>query len=371
MTNKILLLSAYDARSHKIWRQRLARMFPDIDWTQLALPPRNFNWRIRGNSLHWAFNNRDDLTANYDLLIATSMVDLSSLRGLVPELCELPTILYFHENQFAYPGNTQREENIEPLLVPIYSALCADKIVFNSNFNRETFLEGVRSLLNKLPDKIPNCVLKKLEDSLVTPVPVSISNHRIIDSKTTNCLEVVWNHRWEYDKGPGLLLEVANLLSTSGSAIRLHIFGECFRQVPKEFDQIRDLLQEHANNLAIESGQFGYIEDEASYHGLLASCDVVLSTALHDFQGLAIQEACFAGCTPLAPNCLVYPEYLPENLLYKRHESDEATAKLVLERLQQWLTLKQEDQALPKIELENYAAEKLRTNYKVLFELTN
>ena len=182
---------------------------------------------------------------------------------------------------------------------------------------------------------------------------------------------MVWNHRWEYDKGPVLLLEVANLLSTSGSAIRLHIVGECFRQVPKEFDQIRDLLQEHANNLAIESGQFGYIEDEASYHGLLASCDVVLSTALHDFQGLAIQEACFAGCTPLAPNCLVYPEYLPENLLYKRHESDEATAKLVLERLQQWLTLKQEDQALPKIELENYAAEKLRTNYKVLFEFAN
>jgi len=80
---------------------------------------------------------------------------------------------------------------------------------------------------------------------------------------------------------------------------------------------------------------------------------VVLSTARHDFQGLAIQEACFAGCTPLAPNRLVYPEYLPENLLYQRHESDEATAQLVLERLQQWLTLKQEGQALPKIELEN------------------
>ena len=371
MTKKILLLSAYDARSHKLWRNRLAQMFPDIDWTQLALPPRNFNWRIRGNSLHWAFNNRDELTANYDLLIATSMADLSSLRGLVPKLCELPTIVYFHENQFAYPGNRQREDNIEPLLVPIYSALCADKIIFNSIFNKETFLGGVRNLANKLPEKIPDCALKNLEDSLVIPVPISIPNHKSIDSKTSNCLEVVWNHRWEYDKGPGLLLEIANLLSISKSPIRLHIVGENFRQVPKEFDQIRDLLRKHANNIDIETGEFGFIEDEVSYYRLLSSCDAVLSTALHDFQGLAIQEACFAGCTPLTPNHLVYPEYLPESFLYHRHESDETTAKLVMERLQQWLTLKQENKTLPKINLKNYSAEKLRMNYEALFEFAS
>ncbi|MDC0414664.1 DUF3524 domain-containing protein, partial [Gammaproteobacteria bacterium] len=112
MSYKILLLSAYDAMSHTIWRRRLAAMFPEHEWTQLALPPRHFNWRIRGNSLQWALNEQDALTQDYDLLIATSMVDLASLRGFVPSLSKIPTLLYFHENQFVYPeGNTQRSNN--------------------------------------------------------------------------------------------------------------------------------------------------------------------------------------------------------------------------------------------------------------------
>ena len=108
-----LLLSAYDARSHALWRYRIAEMTPEVSWLELTLPPRNFNWRIRSNSLHWAFNNRDELTDNYNFLLATSMVDLSSLRGFVPQLGCIPNIIYFHENQFAYPSNQQKIENIE------------------------------------------------------------------------------------------------------------------------------------------------------------------------------------------------------------------------------------------------------------------
>src|SRR5690606_35019293 len=83
---RILLLSAYDAASHKHWRQQLVTLFPGSHWTELVLPARYFSWRIRGNSLSWAFNHRQKLTDNYDLLIATSVCDLASLRGFVPEL---------------------------------------------------------------------------------------------------------------------------------------------------------------------------------------------------------------------------------------------------------------------------------------------
>ena len=100
MNYRILLLSAYDAMSHKMWRGRLLEMFPEHTWTQLVLPPRHFNWRIRGNSLQWALNEKDLLNQDYDLLIATSMVDLASLRGFIPSIAQLPTLLYFHENQF-------------------------------------------------------------------------------------------------------------------------------------------------------------------------------------------------------------------------------------------------------------------------------
>src|SRR5690606_31607509 len=56
---RILLLSAYDADSHRRWREGLVRELPQHAWTVLALPPRHFSWRIRGNALSWAFGERD------------------------------------------------------------------------------------------------------------------------------------------------------------------------------------------------------------------------------------------------------------------------------------------------------------------------
>src|SRR5690554_445672 len=98
---RILLLSAYDAVSHQYWRKGLVNALPEHDWTVLSLPARYFSWRIRGNSLSWAFGERERLQQPYDLVIATSMVDLTSLRGLVPSLARTPCVVYFHENQFA------------------------------------------------------------------------------------------------------------------------------------------------------------------------------------------------------------------------------------------------------------------------------
>ena len=97
---RILLLSAYDAQSHKYWRQGLVAQFPEHDWTQLVLPGRYFSWRIRGNSMQWALGERATLDQPYDLVIATSMVDLASLKGFVPNLATIPSMLYFNENQF-------------------------------------------------------------------------------------------------------------------------------------------------------------------------------------------------------------------------------------------------------------------------------
>ncbi|MFC6979090.1 tRNA-queuosine alpha-mannosyltransferase domain-containing protein [Microbulbifer taiwanensis] len=53
-----MLLSAYDADSHKRWRRGLVAAIPEWQWTQLTLPPRYFSWRIRGNSLSWGRGRR-------------------------------------------------------------------------------------------------------------------------------------------------------------------------------------------------------------------------------------------------------------------------------------------------------------------------
>jgi len=335
----------------------------------LTLPARHFNWTIRGNSLIWAFQESEILQQPYDLIVATSMVDLSSLRGLVPTLAFIPTVLYFHENQFAYPHGDQRLDNVEPQLVPLYAALCADRIVFNSHYNRDSFLVGAAELLRKLPDSLPAAIGSRLHNSQVIPVPVPTHTAPRAESPAQrDLLEVIWNHRWEYDKGINLLLALCMQIHTDGLPVRLHIAGEQFRKSPPEFTAIDSLLDQHAAALGHTRGQFGFVENPADYAALLARCDVVLSTALHDFQGLAIQEACVAGCTPLAPQALAYPEYLASAHLYPLAASNAATAAIICQRLQAWQSAKKQGIALPLQALDNYTDAHLQPRYAMLFE---
>jgi hypothetical protein len=142
---KIWLLSAYRADSHAAWADWLVSNHFSIEWHRLELPGRHFRWRIRGNPLSWL----DALPQQTpDLIIATSMVDLATLKGLHPRLANVPAYYYFHENQFAYPVSEQQVQSIEPQMVQLYGALTADRLLFNSAFNRDSFLDGVKSLLD-------------------------------------------------------------------------------------------------------------------------------------------------------------------------------------------------------------------------------
>jgi glycosyltransferase involved in cell wall biosynthesis len=54
--------------------------------------------------------------------------------------------------------------------------------------------------------------------------------------------------------------------------------------------------------------QFGWLESYADYQRLLGQSDVFISTAQHEFFGIAVMEGVAAGCRPLLPRSLVYPE---------------------------------------------------------------
>lgn len=328
---RILLLSAYDAVSHQYWHQGLRQAFPQWTWQLLSLPPRYFSWRVRGNSLSWAFQQAEVLNAPYDALICTSMVDLSALRGFVPSLATIPTLVYFHENQFAYPKSLQQFASVEPQLLSIYTALCADVCIFNSHFNRDTFIEGAQQLLRKLPDQVPRGLLDKLQDSQVLPVPLqaaAFSRPRSPAGK--DLLEVLWNHRWEYDKGPERLYQLLRLLLDKPLPLRITICGQQFRQAPQVFDAIARLAAEHPELIS----EFGFIADAQRYQQVLARADVALSTALHDFQGLAVLQAVAAGAYPLVPNRQVYPEFFPPQCLYAAEDDVAAEVEHLYGRLQ-------------------------------------
>lgn len=300
---RILLLSAYDAPSHLYWRQGLIDNLSEFTFTCLTLPPRHFNWRIRGNPLSWL--NSPELTAQYDLVVATSMVDLATLRGLVANLARTPCIYYCHENQFAYPESPRQSRPVEPLMVTLYGALACDALVFNSQWNLSSFLIGVNSFLKKMPDQIPVGIVAQLAaKAQVVPVPLKpaeccVKAQPPFTSK--NPLDVVWNHRWEFDKGPDLLLALVKALP-GDLPLRWHVLGQQFREHPPQFAAIGDMLEG-------QIGSWGFCADKQRYQALLAQSHVVVSTAWHDFQGLAILEAASLGAVPLVPAGLAYPQW--------------------------------------------------------------
>lgn len=309
---KVLLLSAYHADSHRLWLMGLMKHLPAIDWTVLSLPPRYFSWRIRGNSLSWALLEKATLEADYDVCVATSMTDLSALRGLVPKLARLPTAVYFHENQFAYPGSEQQREGVEPQILNLYTALAADKLLFNSDYNRDSFLAGSDHLLSRLPDFVPRAeVAARFLGAEVLPVGIDIQDTlpRLVSER----LSVLWNHRWEYDKGPDRLLALVKECDHHGLKLDFYIAGQQFRQQPEAFTAIQTILLDSAS---LELKQWGFVADPEDYQSLMATCDVVLSTAIHDFQGLSVLQAVAAGCTPLVPDRLCYPQWFASQYHY-------------------------------------------------------
>ena len=369
---KALLLSAYDAQSHGVWRKNLKTMFPNIEWVELLLPARYFPWRVRGNSLSWAFNHRHVLTDNYDLLLSTSMTDLSALRGFVPQICSIPSIVYYHENQFAYPSNPDplaRPVNmVEPQILSLYTALCADAVVFNSEYNRSSFLDGATALLKKLPDHVPEGLLRCIEQASIIPVPLSDDLFDDAPKRhDSDILEIVWNHRWEYDKGPQLLLAIVEQLIVRQLPFRLHLLGQRFRVAPPEFAQIQQLLDTYYANTGIVAGHCGFVERQEDYYQCLRDADVVLSTAAHDFQGLSVLEGCALGCAPLAPRRLVYPEYLPHECLFEDSTDLQESSKSAANTLQHWAMLKRAGQTLPSPVLDQFRQGKLQGEYQRLF----
>lgn len=367
---RILLLSAYDAESHKHWRELLVRSLPEYEWTVLALPGRFFSWRVRGNSLSWAFGQQDVLSQNFDLILATSMTDLSALRGMAPALANTPAIAYFHENQFAYPLSGREFNQVEPQVLNLYTALSADYILYNSEFNRRTMLEGVCQLLDKLPDQVPSGLPQRLQErSEVLPVPLAKDCFQQAVADITwdmipmaeRPLRIAWAARWEFDKGPQQLMAILTELESSGIDYRLALLGQRFRGSPKTFDNIAEQFSHRLD-------QFGYASSRQAYLAWLGRADIFLSTATHEFQGLSVLEAAAQQTYPLTPCRQAYPEIFGEQACYPdKHTDHGAEAKGAVARI---IAVREEmlrGGALP-VDVSKFSVKQLIPRYKEVFE---
>uniref|UniRef100_A0A8D0GUX6 tRNA-queuosine alpha-mannosyltransferase n=1 Tax=Sphenodon punctatus TaxID=8508 RepID=A0A8D0GUX6_SPHPU len=96
----ILLIEAFYGGSHK---QLVDLLQEEIEECILyTLPAKKWHWRARTAALY--FMQTVPVNANYRILFASSVLNLAELVALRPDLGKLKKVLYFHENQLAYPS---------------------------------------------------------------------------------------------------------------------------------------------------------------------------------------------------------------------------------------------------------------------------
>ena len=71
MAVHVLLLSAYDALSHRYWRKGMVDALSDHMFAVHTLPHRYFSWRFRGNPLTWSGIDFNVDEAPLDIIVTT------------------------------------------------------------------------------------------------------------------------------------------------------------------------------------------------------------------------------------------------------------------------------------------------------------
>lgn len=328
----IAYIEPFDGGSHAQFTRALTVM-PWAHWTALTLPARHWKWRMRGAASYFALQHAEQLGRRYDLLIVSAYLSLAELRGLVPALAAVPTVLYFHENQLAYPVQAGREDprDLHFGFTQLVSGLAATRLAFNSAHNRDSFLEEGARLLASMPDAVPADWIERLRSrSEVWPLPLSLPEVARFEDAAPSARGggplIVWNHRWEFDKGPAAFFAVLERLHAREVPFRLAVCGHRFRQVPPVFERAREALADRID-------QWGTLETREEYLSLLARAQLCVSTADHEFFGISMLEATHMGARPLVPDRLAYPEHFPPGLRY----ADDAELFETLERLcTQW-----------------------------------
>ncbi len=303
---RVALIEPYYGGSHRAWADGYAANSLN-DVMLVTHEARFWKWRMHGAHLTLA----EDVAAAFDeppdVVLASSMMNVAAFAGAARHsMGDAQIAVYFHESQFAYPlSPLDRPDQTYPM-VNWSSAAVAHLVIFNSEFHRTLFFEQVERFLRQFPDRRHTHLVESVgERSMVLPVGVDLQ--RIGPSTTTVSAGpplILWNQRWEHDKRPDEFVVLVEALLEEGLDFEVAVVGERFVSAPGSFDRLPGLFGDRLV-------AFGFLPDE-EYVDLLRRADIVVSTAEHEFFGMAIVEAMAAGAFPVLPNRLVYPERIPD-----------------------------------------------------------
>ena len=300
------------AAFHRSWTDRSRHQIETI-----GLAPRHWQWRMEASGWECARIVRD--TAPPHLIACSDYIDLPRLLGFLPAAWRrVPTLCYFHENQWCYPRGSDARDHVEEEeeqgsaardasygFSNALSAIRADVIVFNSEHHRTSFANAGKEQFRRLPKPNPvNEFEVAIARSHVIPPMPELANIEIgLGARREAPLRVAFPHRLESDKRPVAFARAVARCLEAGSQIEVILTGGRPASLRRE---IRDALGSIAP--VIENAM--YIESRTDYLDALRDADVVVSTAAHEFFGVAFAEAMAAGCAPLAPTRENYPALL-------------------------------------------------------------
>jgi glycosyltransferase involved in cell wall biosynthesis len=321
---RILVVEPYYGGSHKLFLNGLRR-FVKADYTLLSLPARKWKMRMQ-LAAPWFVDRISALKETercFDTVLFSSFIDVAVFKAMAPTIPgwnpDCRYLVYFHENQFAYPNILAAHTSHQFTAINFTTALAADSIAFNSHFNRSCFITHCLSYLRKATDMDLLHLSDDIEHKSRVLYPgldfsqIDEARGVLQDRSKNGPVLIIWNHRWEHDKNPEEFFEVLGKLQEAEIDFRLCILGQRFQVEPPCFQNARQELKNKISHI-------GYVENRADYCRLLVQGDIVVSTALHEFFGISVVEAVRAGCLPVLPNRLAYPELFGPEFIYQEGE---------------------------------------------------
>ena len=308
---KILLIEPFFGGSHRAWAEGFQR-FSSHEVELLTLSAHHWKWRMHGGAVTLArkFLQSD---SQPDLILVTDMLDLTTFLSLTrSRTAGIPVVLYFHENQLAYPWSPTDEDpkmgrDFHYVFINYVSALTADAIAFNSSYNRHSFLTELPKVLTRFPDHQETANVSMIKaNSRVLPLGLDLKSLDVgkaaMKESTDGGPLILWNHRWEHDKNPESFFRILFRLKDEGMPFRLAVLGEQFPKQPAIFAQAKAHLSDHILH-------WGFVNNSTEYARWLWKADILPVTTIHDFFGISVIEAMYCECLPILPNRLAYPEH--------------------------------------------------------------
>ncbi|XP_057600685.1 glycosyltransferase-like domain-containing protein 1 isoform X5 [Hippopotamus amphibius kiboko] len=315
----ILIIEAFYGGSHKQLVDLLQEELEDC--VLYSLPAKKWHWRARTSALY--FSQNIPTSEHYRSLFTSSVLNLTELAALRPDLGKLKKILYFHENQLVYPVKKCQERDFQYGYNQILSCLVADVVVFNSIFNMESFLTSIGKFMKLIPDHRP----KDLE-SIIRPkcqviyFPIRFPDvSRFVPKHKAAHLQKILSLKGSGGVAPSMALPFQqeqrgseNLLKTFDSES-----GPCHAA---QQDNLGCSVRQESDLKTFSSS-----DNSSTHRGehQQSPCDVLAGAddqqrPLHIVWPHRWLEAVYCGCYPLCPKDLVYPEIFPAEYLYSTPE---------------------------------------------------